>query len=279
MEDLLTPVSRTYRKAEEEPELLTLSQSTTKPTNVDRSNFSGASPEEALDALRSQPDYEAVISVLGYLQRGVKGKHPFNILRPSPQGAQIVHILVTDISPNYWSILKDEPQRGTKTSSLDLLLGCLRSITGINAALVFLRALLQEAKKDTRGPKNSPLLPNIRFTLELLSEILRSDGHLQKVWHGTSAAETNLGKTRALRQEFVSLLAGGKIISTAAEAEVLLREAEMLESPLWLADGKDYVEWLARSLVHWVEFQREDVDVKICSELLARSLKLGRPGA
>lgn len=277
MEELLTPVSRTYRKDNNDVDFLTVSQPA-KPIATPKPQFRASSPEEALETLKSQPDYETLVSVLRYLWQGAKGKQPFNILRPSPQSAQIVQVLVTEIIPNYWTVLKEDSSSQKKTHDLDLLLGCLLSVTGLNAALTFLRALLQEAKKDPRALKQSHAVFNIGFVLDLLSQLLQPEGQARKLWLGTSSSEDNVGKVRALRQEFVSLLAGGKIISLSAEAEDLLRQAEKLQDPYWISNSKQYVQWLGHNLVHWIKSGCDDDEVKLCADVVSRALRLGHSG-
>ncbi|KAI1866479.1 hypothetical protein JX265_007780 [Neoarthrinium moseri] len=276
MEDLLTPVSRTYRKAEEDDAFLTASQPA-KSATVSKPEFKGTSPEEALEALKTQPDYETLLSILKYLRQGTKGRNDFNLLRPSPQAAQIVHVLVTEIVPNYWTILKDTSMNQKRTNDLEYLLDCLLSLTGINATLAFLRTLLLEARRDPRGLKQSHAVYNVRFIADLLRLILQPDDQIRRIWQGSSSSETNAGKIRALRQEFTSLVAGGKIVSLAAEAEAILREAEKSDGPSWIADSKAYVGWLSSNLVSWVKSMEGGDDVKLGADLVSRSLKLGHP--
>ncbi|KAI0125660.1 telomere length regulation protein [Xylariales sp. AK1849] len=277
MDDLFTPVSQTYRKPDQE-NFLTISQPA-KPVSAPRALFKGTSPEEILEALKSQPDYETLLVVLRYLQQGSKRKQPFNILRPSPQSAQIVHILVTEIVPNYWALLTESSSSQKKNRDLDALLDCLLSITGLNAALVFLRVLLQQAKKNSKGLKQSHAVFNLSIILKLLSQILQPVDKAQRIWTGLSSSEANAGKIRALRQEFVSVLAGGKVVSLAAEAESVLQEADTLEDPFWVADSKKYVEWLGRNLVNWMKSECGQDDLKLCADLLTRGLKLGHSDA
>jgi telomere length regulation protein len=277
MEELLTPVSRTYRKDNNGIDLLSVSQPA-KPAAIPKPPFRGSSPDEALETLKSQPDYETLSSVLRYLWQGSKGKQSFNILKPSPQSAQIVQVLVTEIVPNYWTVLKEDSSSQKKPQHLDVLLGCLLSVTGLNAALTFLRALLQEAKKEPGGLKQSHAVFNIGFIIDLLSQLLQPDDQARKIWLGTSSSEDNIGKVRALRQEFVSLLAGGKIISLSAEAEDLLQQAEKLQDPYWVADSKQYVQWLGHSLVHWIKSGCGEDEVKLCADVVARALRLGHSG-
>jgi telomere length regulation protein len=277
MEDLLRPVSQIYRKSEENAELLVISRSP-NITEAFKSDFQCASPEDALEALRSQPGFETLISVLKYLRQGLRRDHAFDVLRPSPQAAQIVHVLVTEIVPNYWTVMKNASTDQTKNRDLDLLLSCLLSVTGINALLAFLKVLLQQAKNGPKGAKQSHSISSLEIVVDLLDHALHSEDQIKRIWLGTTASEDKPGKARALRQEFVASIASGKIVSLSAEAETLLREAGRLERPVWLADSKEYVRWLGNSLRNWVLADHQEDTVKFCAELFSRSLKLGHAG-
>ncbi|ORY57471.1 telomere length regulation protein [Pseudomassariella vexata] len=276
MEELLTPVSQTYRRPTDEAELLTVSKYTTaKPVTETRSEFKGSSPEEALEALKSQPGHETLLSVLAYLQKGVNGKHPFNVKTPSPQGAQIVHVLVTEIVPNYWTVLNEGSSSKKRSTAADCLVSCLQSIPGINAGLAYLRALIREAKSNPQGLKQSHAAFNLGFVLELLSQILQYDDEAKRIWSSISSSVDNPSKLRPLRQEFISLIASGKILSLCAEGEDVLKEADNLDNPLWVADAKEYVLWLGRNLVSWTKSADSVDEFKLVADILSRALKLG----
>ena len=141
MEGLLTQVSQSYRKPAEDEQLLRSSEPI-KPTIEPVLEFKGSSPEEVLDVLKKQPGHDVLLSVLIYLRKGIQGKHSFDIRKPSPKAAQIVHVLSTEIIPNYWTVLS-EGSTDQKRSDVDILLACFQSIPGINGLLTYLRALLR----------------------------------------------------------------------------------------------------------------------------------------
>ncbi|KAK7989093.1 hypothetical protein PG989_009408 [Apiospora arundinis] len=275
MEELLTPISQTYRSPNQAGgHLLTLTK-TAKTQAEPQANFKGSTPEEALEALKSQPGYDDLLQILKWLQDGTKDTHHFDIRNPNPQSAQIVHVLVTEIVPNYWTLLKESSSTQKKSQPIDLLLASLHSISGLNATLAYIRALLQDARKDPKGLKHSSAVPNLSTALDLLACILRHGTHIQSIWQAVSSSQDNAVKTRALGQDFVSLVAGGKIVSLAAEAEHILHQADMLEEPSWIANSKMYAEWLGRDLVDWIQSHPSAGDLKICADLTGRGLKLG----
>src|SRR5689334_11641259 len=96
-------------------------------------------PEEALEALSHEPEYRSLISTLRYLSSTHReGAAGFDIRQPSPVSAQLIQVLVSEITPNYWTVLKEDAGE-RETSGLGLLISCLRSVGGINAILARLK--------------------------------------------------------------------------------------------------------------------------------------------
>ncbi|OTA69618.1 hypothetical protein K449DRAFT_461122 [Hypoxylon sp. EC38] len=272
MEDLLTPVSQTCRKSSQNDELLEISKSS-GPAAVAKTEFHGSSPEEALDVLKNQPSYDTLLSTSKYLQKGIQGKHAFDIRKPTPQGAQLVHVLVTEIVPNYWTILRDA-STGQSKGDVHVLIACLQSITGINAALAYLRALLKEAKSDPKSLKDSHVGFNLSFVLELLSRLLHDDDGIKRIW-GSIASLGSQTQIRPMRQELISLFTSGKIVSLSAEAEDLCRQTDQLKGGVWLSSTKLYIDWLGRNVVQCVGSGTNEDDLKLCAEVSTRAMRLG----
>jgi telomere length regulation protein len=154
MESFLTPVSTSYKSPGRplENELVEVR----KPLEViSKPTSKAATPAEALEILRNEPDYETLISTLRYL---TKDNSDFNITSPSPLAAQLVHVIVANIVPNYWNVfqeshsgVKARKQGLSKTASdLEVLLFCLRSVTGLNAILLNLKQAIPGFETDYR---------------------------------------------------------------------------------------------------------------------------------
>lgn len=274
MEDLLTPVSKTYLKRTEEP-LLASSQTKKEAFQVP------SSIDEALDTLKAEPDYDALISVLRFLS--VSDGPYVRIANPGPQSAQIIQVLISDIAPNYWPLLEVESSDGSASdpraaSDLDLFLSCLRNITGINGVLVRLRAVIQEYKEQSRGPMRSDLSLNLAIILQVLTSLLDGDDTASNVWRSTTFGLANAAKRKPLVQEYVALLASSIVVSVAAEAEDIIKSTSNRADKHWIADGLQYSKWLGRNIGHWARHTTSDEDMKICSSLLARVLRLGYAG-
>lgn len=283
MEGLLTPVGTTYLTPRNAESLL--DEVVTTPRRPERAagNFDGKTPESALEALKSEPDYDTLVAVLQYLARWSSGV-PWSIARPSPQSAQIVHVLVSEIAPNYWTLLREGSNQGkhhgakSKTSDLALFLSCLRSISGINAILVRLKALAQESKSSPSAIKRPDVSLNIAVALELLCAVLDSDLFLSETWKWTTTGVEDSIKKRPLANELVTIIGGGRIVSLAAEAQTAVKERPSESQKSWVADGKEYSTWLGRNIISWTRQAPPDEDIAICSNLLTKALRLGYPG-
>ncbi|KAI0486470.1 telomere length regulation protein [Xylaria cf. heliscus] len=269
MTDFLVPVSQAYRKGNEPEEFLSLSKAA-GPIKVPRAAFEGASSDEALETLKNQPSYDTLLAVLEYLLYGSKDKHNFDIRTPGPLSAQIIHVLVTEIVPNYWTVLQESSDK----NGIGFLLACLRSLPGINAILTYMRSLIREVKSQPRDSNSSHVVFNLAYSLSLLAGLLDDDGEVMRIWDHIASA-SGAAHVRPLRQEFLSLFTSGKVVSLSAEAEDICRQTSQPMEPLWIANNKQYISWLARNQVQWANFQFEKDDLKICAELGARAMRLG----
>lgn len=292
MDELLTPVSTTRRK--DAPLLFQEVSSTSgaiKKSSASAPVAARAVPrsaEEALEILRHEPGYDSLITTLRLLKQERFEHETFRIASPGPIGAQIVHVLVTEIAPNYWTLLREdaEHQTGTARSSatrrsttdLQLFLECVANLPGINAVLLRLRALAQEAKSEKKDIKRPDLVANLRITLDLLEAILDGTDRIQRLWKSATVEADGPAKRRALSQELLALLGSGRIVSYAAEAGEILRLTEDKKqsgSARWITGGAEYSRWLGRNVARWAANDISLDEAKLRSELLARFLRLG----
>lgn len=302
MDALLSPVSTTYSKsaAREDPLLQEVKRTSPSPSASAsasasapaRQKFTADSADEALEILRNEPDYETLVSVLLFL---LADKAPVDIRQPTPLSAQLVQVLVTAIVPNYWTLLRDESPKSRVSKSgkkdsrrsrtdLELLLACLRSVTGLSALVVRLRALLAETKiasaaaatKDQQGNPSWQL----RILREVLSELLAGEETVAQVWTASTSGVDDDAKRRPLTQEFLNIIGSGRVVSLAAEAEAVVREefsSEKLPTS-WVASGKEYSLWLAKGIIRWADRNAGPEDQKVHGALLGKALRLGYPG-
>jgi telomere length regulation protein len=282
MEGLLTPVSTSYKTPGQflEKELI---EDREPSGTIATSTLQAASPTEALEILRNQPDYETLISILQYLREESCG---FDITSPSALASQLVHVLVSEIVPSYWSILEesyDDREQGLpkRTSDLKLLLFCLRSVTGLNAVVLSLKQTIQLSRASESiigGTKIEDVLTRL---LQLMSRLLEGDETVELISESIWDPSDSSSKQKAIWNEFLSVIAGGRILGICAEAgDTINKLSKEIYGKHWISDGNLYSRWLAQNITHWVRSMSLDSQNtwKCCIELTSKSLRLGYTG-
>jgi telomere length regulation protein len=286
MDELLRPASiiRTTKNNSEAgflKELTLRERPNSAETKPKPQHKAPATPEDALELFKHEPDYDSLNSALAFLSRHQTDGSSFpSIKLPSPLSAQLIHVLVSEIVPNYWALLVEDVHQ-PKNSALRLLLYCLSSITGVNAILVRLRALIQEAKSEaTAKAKRPDISLNLGILLDLLCRVLQGDGWLLEAWRVATSGQDGPARTRPRLQEMVATFGGGRVISLAAEAEEIARAADLSKKVgnIWPADSLQYTEWLGRNIVKLVLSDLGPDEIKFGSDLFAKALRLGHSG-
>jgi telomere length regulation protein len=287
MDELLKPagIVRTTKK-ETEIDFLRESNAQDHPTGADpkptpQHNRTPATAEDVLEILKHEPGYDALISALTFLSRHETDRTTFPSIRlPSPLSAQLVQVLVSEITPNYWALLIEDAHQ-TKNSGLKLLLYCLSSITAVNAILVRLRALTQEAKSEaTTKTKRPDISLNLGILLDLLSRVLHGDGWLLEAYRVATSGEDSPARSRPRLQEIVATFGGGRILSLAAEAEEIVKAggSNKAVADNWPAEPLQYTQWLGRNIVKLMLADLKPEEAKFASDLFAKALRLGHAG-
>ncbi|KAK7890246.1 telomere binding protein [Exophiala xenobiotica] len=229
-------------------------------------------PDDAREILKSQPDNEDLIAVLQYLQYGTEGKHDFNVRLPSPKASQIINILVTITIPDQWPHLKVHNLSKQEMQVKKLLLGCMKSVSGIGALLMQIRQL-----SVTNSDKTDQLLKD---AISVLSLLLTGNSTLKDFLADTNKLFTSDIQRRVYWQEVTSLFAGSKVLSTMARALTSTQQSDEKTVPLWLGDGSEYSRWLARNLSTAAIISSsaggpESSQINMLSQVLKRGLSLG----
>ncbi|KAI6382756.1 hypothetical protein MCOR25_000565 [Pyricularia grisea] len=288
MDDLLTPVSQVYTSSKDKKPLLQEVTSSPQPVSKNSSGIGASlsSYEDALEALKAEPDYDTLSCILNFLLDGHTTKTQgatYSIHQPNPLNSQIIQTLVTKIVPNYWESLKEEAAEENQDISrpqsqqpplLRRLLGCLLNLTGLNVILTHLRGLLGELGTSTDETQRSIMSLNIATLLDLLCSLLHGHGTLHRIWTNSSQSLGSESMLRPLTQEFVNVTGGGKIVSLAAEAERSARKA-LGQANAWVASSKDYSTWLVRNIISWAREDSLESTGNPVSQLLTKALQLG----
>lgn len=281
MEGLLTTSYKSSDKREEKDILVEIK----KPErSLSKPFFKVSTPSEALEVLKNEPDHESLVSTLRFLK---EDSSDFSITSPSPLAAQLVHVLVSDIVPNYWGLLfsgsksRKKGSNSKKASDIELLLSCFRSITGLNALLLNLKQFCEQSKNTKKAVGGPNIHDVLTILLQVLSELLQGDETVddisKSIWN-TSAPSI---KQKAICNEFLSIVGSGKILGLAAEAEDVVNDlSKQVGEKYWISDGAAYSGWLARNITHMARTMPALADNgwKFCSELLCKAFRLGYTG-
>lgn len=275
MSDLLTPLhTRTRTEADHsEDQLVPIeAQKPEKPV------FAIRNPEDVLEALRAKPDQATLGRALRWLSRTGQQPDDFNIKKPGPRAAQIVFTLVNDIVPDYWELLSGQGGQNTR-----LLVQCLSSVAGIGAITSRLRLLLTSLK-DSQKPAQVTVISKtqpVDILLSVFETILAKENFLTTIWHDIESCNLSSSQKSLQWKEFVSLVASGKVLSIASEANLTLGNlSSNLKDWSWVGDGSQYAKWLGGCMQHAVKAV-EDHDIegqKALSQLLSRVFTLGYTG-
>ncbi|PHH92338.1 hypothetical protein CDD83_7826 [Cordyceps sp. RAO-2017] len=264
-DDLLRPVRTTYFKNKRAPDA---QAPTARAGEASKAVAPGA--DEALQALRSQPDYDSLMTTLRSLAATAQ------LHLPSPTSASVVHVLVSEIVPNYWALLREDDDA---RDDADLLLACLRSVAGLNVLTAHARALIQAAGPGGGAPKRPDVPPNLELFLDVLAAVLAGDDSIRTLWTSSAAGLRDAATKKAQAQQLSALVAGGRILATAAEALAVVGKAGAAAGVRWVADGVDFSRWIGRNLVAWAKAAMSDQDAAFCSDLFQRAMSLGYAGA
>lgn len=280
MEDLLKPVSTAYKANNQEEGFLT--EASTPPRNtrsMDSSIPAPSTPLEALEALKSEPDFTSLATSLDYLVES----NDVNLHLPSPLGSQIINVLVSDIVPNYWELLSKQKRcKGgwPHNKERSQLLESLRSVSGLGAIVVKLKALLEESRRTAKKVDGLNISTLIKDYIVLLGAILEDESTLKSLHSALSSAPRSL--QQALWQELVSFIGGGRLLSVAAEASSLLKEARKdVKNSAWIADPVTYSTWIGKNLATWasqLSISGDDEAWNALSTMLSKSMRLGHSG-
>ncbi|KAG5927584.1 hypothetical protein E4U42_002045 [Claviceps africana] len=288
MDELLTPVRTTYlrRKADNEPLLVHASPSTPAHAHAHAHHASISaidSADHVLSVLKRQPDYDSLSAALCFLvastrrnQSSPRESSTFNVHVPSPQSAAIVHVLVAEIATNYWTLLQ-ETSSSSPSSDARRLIQCLQSVTGVNAIVGHIKALLLLGSRTSKqGLTRSDVHLHLAIFLDLLATLLEGDDAIWQLWYSSTAHLTDVASRKVQTQSLLSLLASGKVLSLVAEISSVIGEETVPLRARWLIHGIDFSRWVARNVVAWAKAHSDDgFELQSCFDLFQRSLSLG----
>ncbi|KAH0562622.1 hypothetical protein GP486_002700 [Trichoglossum hirsutum] len=236
--------------------------------------------DDALETLRSKPDFETLERLLLYLDPDAPGKSNSNINVPNPEAARVVNILVNSTIPDFWANLDEKPQGKARPHPNEraILLRCLSSVGGLGAILARLQTLIASSKEGKGKAGNSDISQHILEMLDIVKYLLKDTKFILKIWNGIRCLAGARPKRTVLWNEFVSIMGGGKLLSTVAEAyDIVKTSRKDIMQSYWIASGNRYCAWVGRSAARMVlDLREDDQDAwKAAAQLLGKSFSLG----
>ncbi|KYK56858.1 hypothetical protein DCS_03864 [Drechmeria coniospora] len=275
MDELLTPVSTTYLRSKRETKSLLSEENSSDKIQDEKAIPNVSSADAALEVLKNQPGYDGLTATLRYLTKD-DSPSSFQLQVPSPKSAAIIQVLVTEIVPNYWTLLQEGSADDGEPADLDLLLQCLRTVTGLNAVMAHIKAVIREATISGQRTKQIGLDVNLEIFLHLLTALLDGEDSLRTIWVASTSGLSGATQTKVQSQNLVSFITTGKVVSLAAEA-LDIASKKIPSGTLWIADGIEFSGWVGRNIVSWSSMQPNEEEVSFISKVFHRSMSLGYP--
>ena len=275
MQDLLTPVTtrnlaNPYVQAD---------ASQVSSTSAEGEDVQLRSADDVLRILRSQPSAERLSVVLHWLDTGLKKDGDYDIQVPSTRTSQIIFAIIAEVIPHYWGALRNSDDLG-QVKLRKVLLRCLRSVAGIAAIVNRLRILLKE-RSNQRKSENAGNVQLIRDLIEVLERMLKKENLTSYTWSSLKLRVSNGPQRTLLWKEFSSLIAGGRILSLAAEVEHTINTATVsIIETTWLSKGIEFAAWLGQNAFYTLNSMQEDDqdEGKAVAHFFSKALTLGYTG-
>jgi telomere length regulation protein len=282
MDGLLTAV-KTINRDSESPlvavETQTRNDAFIKPA-VDLSQ--DISSQQLVQILKSHPGNDELAAALASLDPFNESRkiNELDIRTPGPTAAQILQVLVSTTIPDHWAFLNGKDSKAKDAKCRAALLRCLSSIAGIGSLVAQLRTLIASSRAAAHKAEGSNNRLMIRDLLSVLAALLEPKDFLSRIFADIVSLHESRTRQQVAWREFVSLVAAGKILSTAAEALTVANASEPISSVSWIGDGPRYATWLGANIAHLAsKIKVDDVnDWTSLAFLTGRALSLGYAG-
>lgn len=247
-----------------------ISEAIVGPTKSALSPTTTTDKPTIIDRLRATPSLTEVLIILEDIRQNDELNPRF---APPAQSSPVLRVLLEHTIPNFWPLVATQEDVGRdkeRKSLRNLLLHFFETPVGLSSIIARLRALNATPKTSENEVSMGEAVKQI---LGLLQTSLGNENALRGLWN---EARGNEGvRVGMVWREVVALLAGGKVLSLAAEARKKFNLGG--EEELWISEGSAYARWLGKSISIAVEKADEDdrEALKAFGQILGKSLSLG----
>lgn len=235
--------------------------------------------DDAVKVLKSEPDLEALKHTLNWLESHFVNNDASNIKAADAKSARVIFVLTTVILPTYGSVLH-EAHDPTYVQVRNSLINCLGTINGIGILANRLNMLLRDHQSQPQPWTDSEIAEGAGL-IALLQRMLKRTEFIHDLWNDLLSFVSVPSKRYLSWKEAIALLAGGRLLSLAAEAQDVIKDSSSaIEEDCWLAKGSDYATWLGSSIKYMIIH----VEVGNCEsrkaalQMLSTALHLGYIG-
>ena len=226
--------------------------------------------DDVLLVLKKEPTTKQLFDALTVL---VEGRNDFNIKAASAKGAQIINVLVTTIIPDYWATITATHASEKASQIRELLVQVLRSVAGIGA-------LVTSLKVTDKARTNEQKALLAKDKIECLAQVLAPKDLVFVVLEDVTKFNSET-QQHVLWQEFISSIAGGRLLSTTSE---VIHATKCLDpdrdEDAWVADGRKYASWVGKN-INSALLKLSPSDRKywlMIAQMAKRSISLAHPG-
>ncbi|OQD82806.1 hypothetical protein PENANT_c019G05656 [Penicillium antarcticum] len=198
--------------------------------------------------------------------------HIIDLLKSKPDHDQLFAALTT----------LDPFSKHRATNDFDLRISNITTTQIVRLSLLVseLRVLINSVRASAHKVESSSTPLIIEDLLAVLSALLEPKDFLLCILTDHSAVCDNKAQQQIMWKELVSLVAGGKLLSTAAEALTVVDESNVQSSTTWVGTGNQYVSWLGRNISHMAlklapNNKIDQIDWVSVTLLTTRALHLG----
>lgn len=274
MDGLLTAVQTKRIEVLSEPAVQSVDALDQEAPSTKKITNDKTTPEALLQLLQGEPTEQELLQILKSLDpsRAGNGSTSIDIRLPSPLHGQILHVLVNKTIPDHWSNIEK--------SNLKLrgaLLRCFSSVVGLRTLVGYIQISNNAIRPMSVKEKEPGRILALRDVLSFTSNLLKPKGFFARVYHDNTVIYDTDAKRRVAWSEFCSLLSGGKVLSTAAEALTVIKDSEETYTKSWIGEGHAFAEWLGKNMSYMIVqgAHGDDVLWKSTALLVGRATGLG----
>ena len=234
------------------------------------------SVEDVVAAVNGEPDLGLLCNVLDWLRPSKKDPER-RVAEYGPKNAEVKFSFLEKIIPNFWPSLYQSHDSEHKNVKI-LLLRFFSDVAGVASLASHCRLTLRTFKSSPSKDQYEATANSLNNTLSFTAQLLKPQSSVYRHWKKLQESSLNATQKALSWKEYASVLASGRVLSLAAEAQKSISERGLeYLGDAWITDGRSYSTWLGKNLA----FMLHEIDLgdgeawKALKLMLSKSLTLG----